>query len=352
MSPPYITSTIDDLTSLEYLSTIFKGIKKINFFPLETSGYSGSEFTRIQIEHDSNCGTTLIRKKTDLDKDWFSLRTRDFQGREYSLLTSNLFSLVNSNISLPYIGFSREKHSTGLLMWDLAKEILPDERAPLKEWQENLILDRMASLHAGFWEHNGLTTLKWLHTSRDLLYIMGPFDLDTKGLSARNIQLVIKEGWEHASKILPQNVVKFFKLPLDQVSNAFQQLPTTLVHGDTKVANFAISESRTLRAFDWAFCGTAPCTFDLCWYISVNASRLTSTKEHIIAKYRSYLTQHLRYNLDDQLWEKLLKAGIISACYMLLWSKARSLKLNKAGASQEWEWWVNNLTNSIKYYEL
>ena len=66
-------------------------------------------------------------------------------------------------------------------------------------------------------------------------------------------------------------------------------LPWTLLHGDAKVANFALLPGRRVAAFDWQLLGIGPATLDLGWYLAVNAGRLARPKEHVIARYRDLL---------------------------------------------------------------
>jgi aminoglycoside phosphotransferase (APT) family kinase protein len=121
-------------------------------------------------------------------------------------------------------------------------------------------------------------------------------------------------------------------------------LPATLLHGDAKVANFAILPSGRVAAFDWQLLGTGPATLDIGWYLAVNASRLTRPKEQVLARYRDLLESCLATHLPDALWHRLVSLGILCGALMLLWSKALALEESGSpAAAAEWDWWVARL---------
>jgi aminoglycoside phosphotransferase (APT) family kinase protein len=115
------------------------------------------------------------------------------------------------------------------------------------------------------------------------------------------------------------------------------------LHGDVKVANFAILAGGHVSAFDWAMAGTGPCTIDLGWYLAVNASRLTGPKDQIVRRYRTLLETALGNPLPDSVWRSLESVAIVCGARMLLWSKALALDVERPGAREEWTWWVDRL---------
>ena len=120
-------------------------------------------------------------------------------------------------------------------------------------------------------------------------------------------------------------------------------MPRTLIHGDVKVANFAFLPDARVAAFDWAMMGNAPASYDLGWYVAVNASRLTRSKEDVLGLYRSALDNRLPTPLPSDVWQALERAGIVAGARMLLWSKALAVEAGRAGAVEEWQWWSDRL---------
>jgi aminoglycoside phosphotransferase (APT) family kinase protein len=120
-------------------------------------------------------------------------------------------------------------------------------------------------------------------------------------------------------------------------------LPRTLLHGDAKLANFALLPSGECAAFDWALVGSGPATLDLGWYIAVNAGRLARPKEEVIVRYRVLLESKLGAVLSDEVWEQMVAVGILCGALMLLWSKALALESGSTKARSDWQWWINQL---------
>ncbi|HEY7728921.1 MAG TPA: phosphotransferase [Candidatus Eisenbacteria bacterium] len=75
--------------------------------------------------------------------------------------------------------------------------------------------------------------------------------------------------------------------------SAERDLPRTLLHGDAKVANFALMPDSRVAELDWALVGAGPASVDLGRYLAVNASRLARPKEEAVARYRTLLAERL-----------------------------------------------------------
>lgn len=334
----------DALTQPDMLAGILEA-SRIRITPRETGGYSGSTFYDVHARMPSGGEERFILKLTTLADDWFSRRTDDTVGREAAVLLEQDLSGLRELFHLPVRAVALDEGRIGILMENVSDGLLPDERRPLDESAENLLVDRLARLHATFWEDERLASISWLHDAQDFLYIMGPLghDDDPGGHAAQPIRGAVIEGWAAARPLLPDAVDRALRLSPDRILRSWPQLPQTLIHGDAKVANFAILHENELCALDWAFTGRAPCTFELGWYIAVNAPRLTTSREMILARYRSRLEGHLGGRIDDDTWSALEEAGIVCGALMLLWSKATGVRSGREGADEEWQWWVSRL---------
>jgi aminoglycoside phosphotransferase (APT) family kinase protein len=121
-----------------------------------------------------------------------------------------------------------------------------------------------------------------------------------------------------------------------------------LVHGDVKVANFALIPGRGVTAFDWALIGSGPSTTDLGWYLAVNASRLARTKEAVMTRYRELLEHELGQALDDALWARLEDVAVIYGARTMLWAKGAQVAAGGEPAQAEWEWWAGRLEEAAE----
>src|SRR6185503_11324315 len=154
----------------------------------------------------------------------------------------------------------------------------------------------------------------------------------------------VRTGWSDARKSLPAEVLDRLSLPAEQVWRDWSDLPRTLIHGDTKVANFAFLPDGRVAAFDWTNLGAAPATLDIGWYLAVNGTRLHRSKEDFIARYRELLQSRRGTPLPDTLWDRMMDAAVFSGARMLLWSKAVGLRENTSYRRADWDWWADRLT--------
>src|SRR5204863_2525469 len=74
--------------------------------------------------------------------------------------------------------------------------------------------------------------------------------------------------------------------PLD---TALESTPTTFVHGDWKLGNLGSHPDGRTILLDWAYPGSGPACWDLCWYLALNRARLPEPKEVAIDRFRGAL---------------------------------------------------------------
>lgn len=343
---PRLLPSADSLLEPDTLRRLLDGSGAVAVDALPTLGYSGSEFFRVTIEGAAPQPSAYVVKRTVLSADWFSHRTRDRIGREAAVLSAPRLAGIHDIFSLPYEAVGVEEGRFALLMQDVSDWLLPDERTPLDRGDEELILETLARLHATYWQAPELNELDWLHRPEDFLYIMGPLDHDRENRSAgsaRRVNELIRTGWREALELLPDATREALCRPPAEIAASWAHLPATLIHGDTKVANFALLPGSRVCALDWAFAGRAPCTFEIGWYLAVNSSRLSESKERTLLRYRSLLEAELEEVLDDAVWGQLEEAGIVCGALMLLWAKGAAVAGGRPGAEAEWAWWEDRL---------
>lgn len=337
--------SVDQLLDPEWLRSSLGTDGSVAVEPLETLGYSGSDFFRVRPRGPAGSGGPWIVKRTVLADDWFSARTGDRVGRGAAAVTAPELADIHRIFRLPYRAVAMESGRTALLMDDLSGYLLPDERAPLEASVERSLLDVLAELHATFWASPALADLPWLHGLADFLHVMGPrgHDETVAGGSARGVDEAVRTGWKEALTRVDPTVRRALTRPASEIAAGWRTLPHTLVHGDTKVANFALPAEGGVGVFDWAFVGRAPCTVDIGWYLAVNATRLAGTKEETLILYRALLEERLGRRLEERLWGELEEAGVVCGALMLLWSKGAALAADRDGAADEWAWWCDRL---------
>jgi len=342
---PFRADSVDALSETTTLSAFLGPVSHVTRTPLQTVGFTGATHERWLVSLDSGEHVRLVAKRVRPSKDWISCRTGDTRGREASLLGEPALNAVWESFECPYIAFATAADDALLLMHDLSPHLVPDVREPISRAQEDRLVSALAALHARFWASPTLD-LPWLTSPRmlgGLLDARVAADREALATLPETIRSNVERGWTAALKRLPHDVAHSLSAPADDLPG----LPRTLLHGDVKVANFAFPPDRRVAAFDWAMLGTGPATLDVGWYVAVNASRLTRSKDDLLAFYRSELEACLETPLAAETWNALEKAGIVMGARMLLWSKALALEGGRTGADEEWEWWVDRLEAAL-----
>jgi hypothetical protein len=345
--PPVHLPSIDALSDPDALAAVVGPVAFIERSPLVTLGYTytGNTLERLDLHLASGGRQTLVLKRTATTLNWPAWRSGDAVGRETALLAEPALTGVWEVLECPYRAFAVRLGDAGLLMDDLSDHLLPDIDEPISVADEEALLAALAALHARYWESDVLR-LPWLAAPVVRFALLGPMSSteEARRPSPDVFFDDVRRGWEIAFSRLPSHVKELLSRPASVLAADCAGLPSTLLHGDAKVANFALLPGRRVAAFDWQLLGAGPATLDLGWYLAVNSGRLARPKEHVIAHYRDLLESHLTRPLSNLLWERMVSIGILSGALMLLWAKALSLEESGSPqAAEEWNWWVNQL---------
>jgi len=335
---------IDQLSDPMFLGSQLGPVAGVTEEPMGTAGFSGSGHTRLNVTLQSGGETRLVLKRTRLAADWTAYRTGDVLGREAMLLATPQLAGVWRAFRSPYLAWATEPGAVGLLMHDLAPRLFPDVREPIAIDAEDAVLDALARMHAMFWDSPALD-LPWLGREAHLMACVGPIVIgdDPMPPLPEALGKRVAEGWREAFRVLPARAADRLRDFASGRELPGGDLPRTLVHGDAKVANFAILPDGAVAAFDWAVVSRAPASVDLGWYLAVNATRLARGKEQVIARYRERLERWLANPIEAATWSRLVEAAALDGALMLLWSKALAVRDGRAGAREEWDWWVERL---------
>jgi thiamine kinase-like enzyme len=238
-----------------------------------------------------------------------------------------------------------EKGQIAMLMNDLSAYLLPDVKEPIDLQTEAIILNTLASLHAGFWESTEIKKIDWLKTPEQYFNAFGPGEhlTDSFAPPPQNILDSMNQGWELAFDLLPEEIKSMFLQPAEKIMKRGEDLPTTFLHGDTKLPNMALMPNSRIAAFDWAFAGQGRCSIDLGWYIAINSTRLARTKEDVILLYRTFLESHLNHPIEEETWIRMVDLAVFTGAKMLLWNKALGYRSGTERGKSEWNWWIQKL---------
>lgn len=335
----------DQVSEPETLAAITGSIRSFERSPLKTAGYTAARHERLELTLETGERRCLVVKRIRPSSDWTARRTGDSYGREASMLADPALGPVWESFACPYVAFADAVDEVALVMDDLTPYLFPDVPEPLRDEQQECLLLALATLHARFWSSPVLGH-SWLAQPEHyagLLDARCAADPSARAMLPDALRDNIARGWQSALKRLPPAVTSILVAPAAEMAWLWDELPWTLLHGDAKVANFALLPDQRVAAFDWAMLGAGPATLDVGWYLAVNATRLSRTKEETLGRYRALITPRLAVPVPDDLWESFVRAGIIVGARMLLWSKALAVDAGRAGADAEWAWWAERL---------
>lgn len=342
---PYRFEYADELTTREPLEKVLGPISNLQVEQLRTTGFSGCGHKAVRAVVSDGTLRRFIVKHIPLQSDWTNRLSDSTRCRETALLATPTLSDVWKIFVSPYLAFFENTEEAAVLMEDLTPNLFPDVREPLNEWQERLIITTLARLHAAYW-NSTLLDLPWLARFSSYWSILGPErlvqEITAQVLPPKMFETLVR-GWQTAFRLLPAGVVKALSVEKEEAIHRWSYLPVTLLHGDVKIANFALRSNTEISAFDWALVGRGPVSVDLGWYLAVNATRLSGSKEAFLQGYRDVLETELRSSLDEKTWQEIVAAAILVGARMLLWSKAAALNSGNPAAGAEWEWWANRL---------
>src|SRR5262249_4470268 len=153
----------------------------------------------------------------------------------------------------------------GFLMADLSDWLLPDRDEPLEGAEQERLLGALARLHARFWD-GPVRSLDWAAQPTDRFGIFHPL----RPQEPMPVFDSARRGWPAALARLPRRIGDLLTQPPDRLAAACGALPWTLLHGDCKVANFALLPDGRVAAFDWEALAVGPAPLELGYYLAVN----------------------------------------------------------------------------------
>ncbi|HET9824661.1 MAG TPA: hypothetical protein VFP87_04975 [Chitinophagaceae bacterium] len=341
-------NSINELSDVDALRQLFGPINKIEKRALKTSGFSGSAHEKIVLDLADGTTISLILKIIIPAQDMTIWRSGNIPNREVRLLDCIDMAEVWNIFEPPYIAFALEMEKTAVLMFDVSSYLFPDARTPIDASHEHLILRSLARMHAYFWGHTVLSK-PWLAKQEIFFSFLGPLAAEEERKAGRQHAIFanVDKGWNLVFRFLPAELSSFIlNFPIKKITSG---LSKTLIHGDSKIANYAIMPNEKVAAFDWTMVAAASPACEIGWYIAVNASRLSTSKENILNRYRELLQNELGRIIDNAEWERMEDLAVMTGAMTLLWNKALNLEKNIAGAKEEWRWWVDNLRRCDKY---
>jgi hypothetical protein len=274
---------------------------------LVSEGKSGAALERGWLDD----GSVVVIKHADARQDWIMQATGD-DGRIAALWADEVFQRVPSSIDHAMLDVQREPGGAVVVMKDMSAQLFSDA-TPLRS-SHHRVLRAAAELHTAFLDvpvaH--LCPLPAYYTFLSPA-VCGRFATD------HEVPRLVVEGWARFHELVAADVadaIAAIHADPGPLVDALLARPSTLVHGDLKLANLGVDRERVVM-LDWGTLSTwAPPAVDFAWYLAINAAAIGRDHADLLDDIRAAtnepddLALHLALvgGLAQLGWEKALGA--------------------------------------------
>ena len=251
--------------------------------PLAADGKSGSELERVVLADESR----LVVKHVRPGRDWIGRATHD-GGRIATLWHSGLFARLPAMVEHAILAVEHDEDGWLVIMRDVGAGLFaPGTR--VSRATSRRLLEATAAMHVAFKGPAG--TLAGLCALADLYGLFSPAvaaELRTPGAST--IPDLIVEGWQRFPEVVGPDIVEAVgAIHADPAAFAAALLerPTTVVHGDLKLANLGLIDNRVVVLDCGDLTAVAPGAVDFAWYVAINAMAIDAAHDELLDDVRS-----------------------------------------------------------------
>ena len=235
-------------------------------------------------------GDRFVLKRDSLARDWIARATAD-----RPLLREAWFAAQGPTlpepVRAPYLGAARDGDGVAILMPDLTG-VLFDWDSPIAVESLDRVLAALAELHSFPWKRSGeLPDGPWCPLPERITLICRA-SLEREGPARDAVGDRILPGWDAFDRIAPpavRDLVNGLGREPGPLLAALADEPTTLLHGDLKLANVGIAADGLIDFVDWQMVMVAPIAIELGWFLVSNVSSLPLSAEDVIERYTSRL---------------------------------------------------------------
>ena len=303
--------SLEEMLAPETLSELLaKPVSRVDCQPInDHEGLAGSQLFYVDTESDR-----LVLKRMSPEFDYLMYVTNDQRCRSVRLWQYGLLDDLRPHIEHKIIACARDGDSWVILMQDISaglfrgwENMIPPKLVPV-------FLDRMARLHATFWNDPRLRDpCIGLNDHITRLNLTSPkLARDHVGDQMGVLPTFVREGWENLETLLDPEVARILCSLRDDPTplvTALDRFPYTLIHGDYRDANLAYLAPNQPIFFDWHLSSRTLMTVDLAWFISGHAIRNSIGKTGAIRYYRNKLETYLGSTFENDTWQVMLDLG-------------------------------------------
>lgn len=287
---------------------------------------SGAIFERF-----TDAGQRWFRKRLRPENDWIMRITGDRDFRTAKIWRAGIMHRAAAVVEHAVVDVDVVDGELTILMRDVGDRLVPEGDGVLDTVAHRGLLDGIAALGAEFrgWRDDlGLVPM------RDRVRFFAPDNIAAE-LARPDTDPVLRmadAGWARLDERAPAlaALARAVHARPEALVAALEDTPATFVHGDPKLGNLGWTPDGGTVLLDWAYPGAGPLTWDLGWYLALNAARLPESKEDAAAAFRAALD---RRGVATAGWfDRQLALTQLGVAAVFGWEKA----LGDAG---ELAWW-------------
>ena len=304
---------------------------------LPSDARAGAAYERVTVH-----GEAYFVKRLSPASDWIMRVTGDHVHRPYLVWQAGIMGRAPGCIDHTVVAMDLDGEADQavltMVMRDVGGCLVPPGDTVVPPGQHANFVAHMAALAAAFWgwdDDIGLTTMA------QRLRFFAPNNIAAE-LAVAEVPGPIAAaaaGWSALpgrSPLLAQ-VARLVHDEPEVITGPLARTPRTFLHGDWKMGNLgAHSDGRTIL-LDWAYPGSGPACWDLCWYLALNRARLPEPKEAVISRFRAALEE--RGINTGRWWQEQLDLCMIGIMVTFGWEKA-------LGDPGELAWWQDRVAEA------
>ena len=290
-------------------------------------------------------------------KDVNYLKSYDIESKFYGQVAPEI-----RGIKLPRVYYNvgdKFNNKFGMIMEDISNQqslpVSTGQPLGFDSTETSIILQRLASFHSWFWDHPDL--------NRYTIWDYGGYYTADKRIQFKN---QVRSHWETVIKTFTQQGIMDFDEKLTSLGSRLydnrealysmysKSAATTLVHGDFKISNLFVNQTRhssprsrnynqnnhesSVYVIDWQWVGKGSPALDLSYYLatSISADLLNfSNLEKYVLYYHSILSSNGVQNYPyDRMWREFRLCFVDFIVYVIC-CKWSSMGLKEFASNQE-----------------
>ncbi len=292
-----VFASVDEMLAPEKLEELLvKSVTRVDCRPMDGHfGLAGAQL--YYVETDAG---RLVLKRMSSAYDWIMVVTDDHQGRSVRLWEYGLLDQLTPNIEHMIVACSRDGDGWAIVMRDLANACC--DPSDLPQGYVTVFLDALAKIHATFWNDPRLEDPHLGLAEPGAVFNFLNLAKGHTGSSHGIVPEVVRIGWNVLEKFLDKKVFRHMVAIHDDPKtfiNALTRYPSTLLHGDFRAENLALS--KTPVVLDRQAAARSLMTIDLAWHTRqlhiVPGADPTAAVEYYRRRLEHYRGRHIE---DDQ----------------------------------------------------